>query len=67
MTDKTAHWTDVLSVEAICSFFLLHFARLFVTFSLGEVTSVRKSSNNIWLFAHLFVTLHAVRKKDVKR
>jgi hypothetical protein len=49
------------------SFFLLHFARLFVTLTVGQGTSVRKSSNNIWLFAHLFVTLHAVRKKDVKR
>jgi len=37
---------------------LLYIPRFFIIFGFAEDTIVRKSSNKIWLFTHLFVSLH---------
>ena len=41
----------------------LAFCSLIRTFGFAESTFVRKSSNFLWLFAHLFVPLQAESKK----
>ena len=59
---KTVVWCvlrDIKLFHAVAwkSLFDLVFRSLICNFGFAELTPVRKNSNNIWFFAHLFVTL----------